>query len=417
MTNDFGASNLFTINHTTAFFVPNLESLGLASYNPNQKADFNIYVRCMDKSGNKNVAEYVVNFCIKPGADLTPPTVVAKEPANNWLKWNAENVTTSLFVNEPSECKWDLTDKTYNLMSKNFSCNTDYDSLEFNGFRCTATLPVMNSTIKAFVRCKDQPWLVEANGTESAYIKIENGPTDAEIANAPVDTNEAGIIDAGYTRINVSNDRKRNSMTESYVLEYTRSASKLNIDYLKPNNETISSGISPFSVNFEAATSGGANGEATCKYKMNGLWIEFFETFGTIHRQSFQGFTAGPKLIEVMCEDIAGNDALMNASFTLDIDKTVPSVTRVYAQGSTLNVITDEKAECRYKDSVELGQEPCAYEYTNGTLMSGMEKVHSLSLEGDKTYYIKCKDIFDNTQSDCSLIVSGSRFYSATQVL
>ena len=47
-----------------AFAIPSLDSLGLPGYDPNRQADYNLYVTCQDKSGNKNSKDYSINFCV-----------------------------------------------------------------------------------------------------------------------------------------------------------------------------------------------------------------------------------------------------------------------------------------------------------------------------------------------------------------
>ena len=49
---DFGFSNIFLYNHTHFFEVPDLTSLGIESYDPSKRMDFNLYVRCIDGNGN-----------------------------------------------------------------------------------------------------------------------------------------------------------------------------------------------------------------------------------------------------------------------------------------------------------------------------------------------------------------------------
>ncbi|HVY01617.1 MAG TPA: hypothetical protein VHA12_02530, partial [Candidatus Nanoarchaeia archaeon] len=87
----FGGRNLYLQNHTMSLSIPSLESLGYTDINSTTQADYNLYVRCQDRNGNSNIREYMVNFCVSQGLDVTPPIVVRGEPVVDFVAYNAQN--------------------------------------------------------------------------------------------------------------------------------------------------------------------------------------------------------------------------------------------------------------------------------------------------------------------------------------
>jgi len=361
--------NFYLLNHSMGTItVPSLESLGLPSYDPNSRADFNYYVRCQDVSGNKNSIDYVINFCIKPGDDITPPVIVAKSPPHNFVIWNATGINTSIMVNEPADCRWDNNDSSYFDMTHNFSCANNITDQELLGWRCKdfLPLPLEMNTSAFFIRCLDQPW-------------------------------KAGI-----------NDSQRNVNVESYSFNLTRSA-QLIISSLSPMNEVIWSGSEPVTVSLRATTTGGAiGGVAGCQYSINGSqYIDFFNTYSTTHEQVFGGFSAGDKVIDVKCKDIVGNDAYNVSAFNVSIDTLPATVTRIYNSNNNLVAVTNEPATCNFVKG-EFVDYRC--NFVNASVMSGTDLLHSTALDNSATYYIKCVDRFGNQMNNsCSAVVKGGR--------
>jgi hypothetical protein len=102
--------------------------------------------------------------------------------------------------------------------------------------------------------------------------------------------------------------------------------------------------------------------------------------------------------IYVKCEDVADNIAENSTTFTIKIDTSFPEVVRVYNEAG-LKIITNEDAECRYSF------DNCNFMWSNATSMPGLQREHTAPWQGRITYYIKCKDIWDNKPSGCSIIV------------
>ncbi len=357
---EFGSRNLFLYNHSQLFTIPSLESLGLPGYDPNRRADYSLYVRCMDKSGNKNTPEYAINFCVQPGDDLTSPIITTHSPIAEHLRFDAESVDVDVWTNEPSECKYSEQDKDYEQMENNLECFKDIEDMELQGWRCEGTLPITKEENKFYVRCLDQPWKAE-NATE------------------------------------------RNVNTQSYPINYKRSKENLKIDYIKPEDKNIVAGVEPVTVNVEVKTSGGVDGKAECSYLIGNSYIGFKETLGTIHKQPFQSFLAGEYTLPIRCEDVAGNFAEEIVVFNIELDTTPPIITRVYNDKGSLIVITNEDSECAYSLN------SCSFDFSSNeiVLMSGGNLRHSSSFDASLTHYVKCKDRFENTGGACGVIVRG----------
>ena len=361
---DFGARNLFLYNHSQFFSMPDIASLGLPGYDPNRRADFNLNVRCIDSRGNgKDAKEYIINFCVKPGEDKSPPIITGREPVNEFVKFDALSIDAAVFTNEPAECKWSLySNKKYDEMEKSFECANDIEDREsLLGWKCDTTFDINKIDNVFYIKCKDQPW-------------------------------------------NAGNESKRNEMSNPYEFRIKKTANPLVIDYVKPNNETLIFGVGPATVILEIKTSGGIDGRATCSIFGSNMG----ETFGTIHKQLFNRIIAGDYEFPIMCEDIAGNVAEATSKFRVELDSDSPIITRVYKQGGDLVIITNEDGECSFVRDRNEG-EACNFAFENGTLMSGYEKIHSTDFYVSK-YYIKCKDKWEHVSGDCSIVVKGEEY-------
>lgn len=354
------SDGLFLYEHNILRRAPSLTELGLSGFEPTRRGDVQLYIRCVDKNENKNINEYVVQFCVKPAEDVTPPVIRAREPVIEVVAFNATILNGGVYTNEPAECRWSGINQDYELMNNTFVCLNDFEHETFNGFKCQTTFPVLNNSVSYYVRCKDQPWL-EGSG----------------------------------------NENKQNKNSNSYEFKMRRSTSELKIAKIEPDEKELVFGVEPASVVVRVETAGGLDGKAECKYKIGDNWINFFSTFGTTHTQNFQNFLSGSKILPIQCMDAAGNAAEKTARFNITIDTAAPIVTRVYQTASSLVVITNENSICYY------GNLDCLFKPINGTEMLGAGLVHTTPMEEDKTYYVKCKDGFDNYISDCNAVVKG----------
>ena len=376
MSEFFLEQNSYTKNHTTAFIMPSIEALE-AEYNitvtgdvREKLGDLDMYVRCKDKDGNENKKEYAVNFCIKSGPDLTPAQIIASKPANGATKrFGVTELPLTVYSNEPADCKYDPADKKYDEMAEIFVCETGLNDASLYGWPCQTVLKnLTNQDKKVYIRCKDQPWLT-----------------------------------------NTENESKRNINPTSYEYVLKSSTSELKINSVLPQGES-SHGFEPITVNLEAETSGGIkNGEAICYYDFKKYSKEIpFRYMGTNHnKQVFDMMTRGSYNLFVTCEDIAGNEAYGNATFSLVMDTQAPIVVRAYNDGSNIKLITNEDAECYYD------LKRCVFNLANATSMTtALSKEHFAPWNTDLTYHVKCKDVWGNTNKGCAIVVSPSSIFS-----
>jgi len=316
------------------------------------------YLACEDYLTNSNVNNpYVVNICVDPD-DWTPPSIEYQNPGI--ASFGTESREIIIFVNEPSDVRWSFSDMEFEEMENEFTC--DFENKGIRGYACFADIPIDSEREDIFIRAGDHP--------------------DSEAEN-------------------------RNTNQESVHIVIERSESVLQIDFIIPNNEIIIGSVPVKTVEVEIKTSGGIDGNAECFLEVdNGLLVLFQNTGGTTHTQQLTTITEGAHAIEARCEDAAGNKAEAEANFEYKVESSTPSVGRVYSQGGSLFVVTNEKAECAYKFN------NCGFEVSAGEQMGRTNEGlnHFTSFDKDKTYYVKCKDEFGNEQAGCDIVVSGGMF-------
>jgi len=339
---------------------------------------------------------------------------------NENVRFNATSVDASIFVNEPSECRWSFDGSTdYDIMTNQMQCNTGLDEYTLQGWQCGATFPAnrTGNPQTIYIRCKDQPWLVEDAGTGHSSIIINDGITQPAVGAINSGSNEEGdnvngfndpIVDTSGAPatppLKASATKHRNKMMESYPYVIKKNDKALNIDYIHPNNETLTfGGVDKVTVNFEVGTSGGTPDYIQCSYQWgDNPYISFDQTLANVHRQSFNTISEGERLLPIRCEDFAtGEIADSVAAFNITIDSTAPGITRVYQQSGLLKVITNDNALCYYST------EKCDFDIANGIIMSGNSLEHSFSFNPRLTYNLKCKDQYDNTPGICEITVKG----------
>jgi hypothetical protein len=183
-------------------------------------------------------------------------------------------------------------------------------------------------------------------------------------------------------------------MKESYIYELKPSSSQLEIYDPEPN-ETIKSGVEPITVNLRVKTRGGADGTAFCSWKLNDYQDDFALTNSNVHESVLSMMMAGDYHAIVNCNDVAGNLASKEWDFSLDLDNQAPKITRIYNSG-TLKIVTNELASCKYDLRI------CGFNWENATSFQTSDNlVHDAAWEVGLTYYIKCKDNWGTTSSNC----------------
>ena len=364
--------NSFTTDHSFPIFMPSIDSLDSDDVSGDIKEKYgnmNMYVRCQDYHGNFNIDEYEVNFCINSGPDKTAvshsSTTINPED-KSILPYNATEQNFTIWVNEPANCNYDTRENiNYDLMENTMECKTELRDMELFGWPCSSTLTELEEENNIYIKCKDKPWVQTAE--------------------------------------DIAKYGERNVNAEDFVYTLSISESNLQIDSIFPKDE-IKGGDEPTSIDLEIKTSGGAdNGISTCYYKWGNDWIQFMNTFSNSHKQEGLNLMKGNYYIPIKCEDVAENTAYGNAIFNLKIDTSSPIVVRAYNGGGNLKLITDESAKCYYDFN------RCNFNINNASSITpAYSTKHSTRWESGRTYYIKCKDLFDNKNSGCAIKVYAS---------
>jgi hypothetical protein len=361
MSNYIGGKNLYSYEHIEQFILPNAESFANSSIVLENGKDLTFFLRCRDANGNENVAEYAVNFCIDPSPDTTAPRVEATSILNTGCVAEEQSeVPIEFYINEPSNCKWDTQDTSYELMDNEMSCSTELYQINAQQlFTCQTTLTgVDRDGTDYYIKCKDQP---------------------------------------------NKEDNFRNEMQESYLFNLHGSTG-LTMKNLKPNG-TIFGAVSPAPVELYTETSFGCNeGQAICMYSQTGDtgdYIQFFDTDNTngIHTQPLS-LLEGEHTFQIACVDSGGNLVEDTINFNVEIDENAPVIARVYEEENLLKVVTVRDSECAYSLN------SCDFSFAEGTQMPfANTTVHVTEWNKENTYFIKCRDEFLNEEADCSLIV------------
>jgi len=226
-------------------------------------------------------------------------------------------------------------------------------------------LPVVEDEKDYYLRCKDQPWKTNESEDER-------------------NTNQESVV---YQIIKT---------TDPLIIE------EINLDPESNEEGLISVGNQPISLDLEVKTSGGAPVNRYCTYGFGGdnNLARFFESGGDLHKQTFSSLFEGDFDIGIRCEDDAGNTAVDSVQFNINVDDSGPIITRLYSQGSSLNVITNEDSICRYDYN------SCGFIFDEGIEMSGSELIHATDFDSGLNYYIKCQDDWGNT-GECATVRAG----------
>ncbi|MAH47992.1 hypothetical protein CMI37_19375, partial [Candidatus Pacearchaeota archaeon] len=365
MTHWMGGVNLYLYNHTEQLLLPGPDAFGNGSIILENDKDMTLFIRCMDKLGNTNEADYSIGFCVDATPDSTAPQIKATSINNGGcVAADTDSAEVEFYVNEPVECSWSPVDQDYDSMDNSMACtNQIYELNALQLYTCKTTLTgVARDDTKFYVRCKDQPGKAE-------------------------------------------NERNENKQSYEFSL---RGSSDLMIKNLQPNG-TIYGSVNPAPVELYTETMFGCDsGKAICYYSDSGDegdYIMFYDTDKEdgIHTQRLD-LGDGSHTYHYKCVDSGGNAAIESTTFNLEIDTNAPVVARVYEEDAMLKIVTVRNSECAYS------LDNCDFAFAEGSDMPyANSTVHVTEWNEDKTYYIKCRDQFKNEEADCSIIVRPTR--------
>jgi hypothetical protein len=346
-----------------------------ASMPPLVEGENNYYIRCRNFAGAVNEGEFAVKIVRGKEPDVTSPIITRFDPADyQWVKQGENSSFITFFVNEPSTCKYSQgVDNRYEDMTGNASCYTDPDFGVMGEWACfTPVANLIAGDNKFYFQCKDQP-------------DIDPRMTSKQNIN-------------------------RNS--KEYTVKVCSSG--LNITSLEPKNIPLV-GQAPISMTMTASTKGCVNGGvASCAYSFNNhgenaTYIEFLNTNSLTHSQTFTSMPAGINNISVRCADVAGNIAYNSLMVNVTIDNAAPVILRAYDLNNQLTVTTNENSKCKYTANESVG---CDFDFEGSNssiiIMNGEGTTHTSPWIDSQEYYIKCQDVFGNTNSLCGISIKAS---------
>jgi hypothetical protein len=364
----FGGSQLFRTNHTQILSLPGKAAYESENIEVQNDGEYELSVRCQDKNGNPNTANFVFKFCIEEGPDTTAPVVVATSLINGRpILYDQSESDLVVYINEPAECRWDIEDVEYDLAENSMDCATSLTEMNAQMvYACRTTLTGLksNSENKFYFRCKDQPNAEEGN---------------------------------------------RNTNTEAYEF-VLRGTIPLEITEVGPN-ETVKDSTDPVKVTLTAETFAGAEeGKATCFFKEESQdenrYVEFRNTDSHQHSTDLL-LEEGNYEYNIKCVDLGGNSDEKSVEFNVESDSEAPTVVRAFKEENNLKLITNEEAECVYSIT------DCSYLFGDGTAFTTLNKVnHFTEWDSSKNFYVKCKDKYGKEPSGCSIIVKPFEIYS-----
>ncbi|MBU2576786.1 MAG: hypothetical protein KKF50_03620 [Nanoarchaeota archaeon] len=353
---DLGGNN-YIYDHKTIFTLPDPshgQSQGL-----DWEGDLTFYIKCRDRFGHETPEFYTVDMCVIEGPDNAAPLIRRFDPIDNTLfRFGTTQANISIITNELATCRWSFGDVAYGNMENEMVCADVLNSpSSTQGYVCTDTLELVDTTNTYYIRCMDQPWL-------------------------------EGTADVG--------DRNPNQESTLYRLRVPEEM--IGIEKISPDSD-FESPTAQTEIELKVRTINGGE-EHTCSYSFSGYtnMVEMFET-GTVgtHVQPLKR-PAGTDKIYIECVDESGDSVQGSTEFRIIHDTSTPQIARVWQIGNTLHLITVENSECVYST------ENCNFKWEDGTSTQGGEE-HTISVIPGKKYHIKCKDAFENAPLGCSISV------------
>ena len=307
---------------------------------------YNIYIRCSDALGNANERDYFVRFTVDDSPDLTPVEIkYTSIDSGSYMPFEVDETEFSLYTNEPAQCLWARNDTGYEYMDGEMSCASSgfqQSSVYFGTYECSTTLTgVSDEEINSyFFRCKDN----------------------------------AGNINE-----------------DSYEFKTKKTENELVVDSVEPSGI-----IYDETIEILVGTSDGADsGVALCAFSPNDVdfnsMVVFAETNSTEHSQTLT-LSEGEYTYYVTCQDIAGNRASSETTFTIEVDEDIAQIEKLYVDEiySVLTIEFDEELLCERASE--------AFTYGEGISMNtGSEYETEFDVDFDSLeYYLICEDKYEN---------------------
>ncbi len=405
MENNFFGGNLFNYFHLNTMIYPaskaNSTVNGTTVSTLKGGGHYKLYMRCLDASGNANENDYSIEFDVSDEPDLTAPNIVGSSISppeipglgrnesltkEVYLMNGANYTDITLFVNEPSECRYSYVPLDFSFMNATNSCKSISNLPDAPPYYACKFIRGVNSL--AGIGPAPSGFTSKSGMVQYIYFKCRDHP------------------EAGYTGA-------RNFNKEPYTI-ILRGSDNLDIAGTSPSG-LIKTSNNLIDVTLQVSTIGGAelNGKSICKYTTDknnaenlASMTEFLNTGSSTHTQPWQP-SSGQQAFYIGCYDKAGNRKYTSLNFTVEKDVSAPFITKVYRDQSfqppQFIVEINEAGEC--KDSIQ-----DTFDFSlGGNLMNSIgtgNKVFSSTVTDSNLYYLVCRDQFNNTMSAATVQIA-----------
>tara|TARA_Y100000310_G_C20693057_1_gene823662 strand:+ start:1190 stop:4795 length:3606 start_codon:yes stop_codon:yes gene_type:complete len=154
-----------------------LHSLSSTLLTEIENDNYYLFVSCTDRAGNRNSKDFFIAIGINTTYNDTDPVEFINTIPDNTsqIKSGQTNVSLSLFINEPAECKWSFDNIPYTQMTSKLTCpSSPYQIDPFDGgsYRCDTVLPFVKNDSKYYFKCEDNPPQLKNYGLK--FIKSNN---------------------------------------------------------------------------------------------------------------------------------------------------------------------------------------------------------------------------------------------------
>lgn len=325
---------------------------------------YKYFIGCEDGAGNFNAIP--MNLEVADTPDGVPPNIIEFiPPTNGFAKFNTTDKEIKFRLDEPAECKWSFEDKPYNLMEESFACDSlPSEQVTLNGAYCTGilrnvTLDIGKST-KYYIRCKDQ--LILEGKEDELYKRNVNERSFEYLLRPSLDF----------------------EITEVYPL---------------PGNFLVKREIG--NITYSVKTKDGADrGRAQCEWRLRfgdeaTRWQYFTKTNSSNHEVVLTTLKDENYIVDVRCEDIAGNKANVSSELNVIVDTSPPLMTRIYNDRGNIRIVLNEPATCKV-----MNRGSCQMVSSNGTLMSSSNGRTEFTTQMVKAtnFIVRCEDDFGNSR-------------------
>ena len=357
----------------------------------------NIYIKCKNSCGvepNASYDENIITFKLDQKQDQLPPNIIYVDPASgSTIRSDLQTVTASFWLDEKGDCRF--ADNSTNYSSFNYS-----DIIPFGTYNNPKSSVISGG-------CDNTKPCLDRNDTCARCtlkLDLSKGYVITNYTSTEFNTTKT------YELIVRCNDQAGNIMTADDELDYIlMTAPPYNISITEPLEGNITYSTSP-----EIQVSSDPR-QTQCKYKIynatsvqpNPSWDEM--TFidsndsGTLHTGVInETLAASPYpgkgyTLTVLCRDTWGIEARAWTDFLVAEDVTAPILIRTYHDsitGDFLSLETDEPSTCAYSfDS-------CNFNFSQGILMTGNNETVHGTYWADKTFFVKCVDLWGNYPSE-----------------